>query len=76
MKRSRWTRSILAAAIVAGACATLNRPARAEDQPDLPVVDISGQTPRQVIIAAGTEETYQGHPTTLLMPDGKTIFAV
>lgn len=28
------------------------------------------------MIAAGTTETYQGHPTTVLMPDGKTIFAV
>lgn len=43
---------------------------------DLPVVDISGDTKRQVVIAAGTEKVYQGHPTTLLMPDGKTIFAV
>lgn len=42
----------------------------------LPVVDISGDTGRQVVIAAGTETVYQGHPTTLLMPDGKTMFAV
>ena len=42
----------------------------------LPTVDISHQPKRHVIIAAGTEETYQGHPTTLLMPDGKTLFAV
>lgn len=46
------------------------------DGPDLPLVDISGETQRQVVIAAGTEEVYQGHPTTLLMPDGKTLFAV
>lgn len=42
----------------------------------LPVVDISTDTSRQVVIAQGTPETYQGHPTTVLMPDGKTIFAV
>ncbi len=42
----------------------------------LPLVDLSADTQRQVVIAAGTEETYQGHPTTVLMPDGKTIFAV
>jgi hypothetical protein len=42
---------------------------------DLPLVDISGETNRHVIIAAGTETIYQGHPTTLLMPDGKTMFA-
>ncbi len=41
-----------------------------------PLVDISDEAHRHVIIAAGTEEVYQGHPTTLLMPDGKTMFAV
>jgi len=50
--------------------------ATAADGPDLPYVDISGEAERHTIIAAGTEETYQGHPTTLLMPDQKTIFAV
>lgn len=44
--------------------------------PDLPLVDISAETHRHVIIAAGTEDIYQGHPTTLLMPDGKTMLAV
>ncbi len=39
-------------------------------------IDISSQTHRHVIIAKGTQEVYQGHPTTVLMPDGKTIFAV
>ena len=42
----------------------------------LPVVDISGETNRQVVIAAGTSSVYQGHPTTLLMPDNRTMFAV
>lgn len=46
-----------------------------EQKPDIPFVDISEETQRQVVIAAGTEKVYQGHPTTLLMPDGKTIFA-
>ena len=45
-----------------------------EEKPDLPVVDLSGQKNRQVVVAAGTDQVYQGHPTTLLMPDGKTIF--
>lgn len=44
--------------------------------PDMPVADLSGDTSRQVVIAAGTESVYQGHPTTLLMPNGKTMFAV
>ena len=43
---------------------------------NLPVVDISQLTQRHVIVAAGTEQVYQGHPTTLLMPDGKTMFCV
>lgn len=42
----------------------------------LPVVDLSQDTTRHVIIAQGTAEVYQGHPTTLLMPDGKTMFCV
>lgn len=48
----------------------------AEVQTGLPVVDLSQETQRHVIIAAGTETVYQGHPTTLLLPDGKTMFAV
>ncbi|MDB4759416.1 glycoside hydrolase [Akkermansiaceae bacterium] len=44
--------------------------------PDLPLLDLSGQTERHVVIAEGTEKVYQGHPTTLLMPDGKTMFCV
>lgn len=42
----------------------------------LPTVDLSGETRRHVIVARGTEDVYQGHPTTLLMPDGKTMFCV
>ncbi|MDR2705645.1 MAG: glycoside hydrolase [Planctomycetaceae bacterium] len=48
----------------------------AEEKPDMPLIDISGDSGRQVVIAAGTPEIYQGHPTSLLMPDGKTIFVV
>jgi hypothetical protein len=58
--------------LAAAAAITIN--AQPADRP--PVIDISGETDRHVIIAAGTEEVYQGHPTTLLMPDGKTLFAV
>jgi hypothetical protein len=45
-------------------------------QDELPVIDISRQQRRHVVIAAGTKEIYQGHPTTLLMPDNKTMFCV
>lgn len=44
--------------------------------PNLPIIDISRETHRHVIIARGTDDVYQGHPTTVLMPDGKTIFCV
>lgn len=43
---------------------------------ELPLADISGWKRRQTVIAAGTTNVYQGHPTTVLMPDGKTLFAV
>ena len=42
----------------------------------LPVVDLSKDTARQVVIAEGTEEVYQGHPTTVHLPDSNTLFAV
>ncbi len=47
-----------------------------EENSGLPVIDISGDENRQTVIAAGTPDVYQGHPTSLLMPDGKTIFVV
>ena len=42
----------------------------------LPTVDLSGDTNRQVVVAQGTKAVYQGHPTTVLMPDGRTMFCV
>ncbi|MBI1346970.1 exo-alpha-sialidase [bacterium] len=51
-------------------------PVFAADQPDLPLLDLSDDASRQVVIAAGTPTLYQGHPTTVLMPDGKTIYCV
>jgi hypothetical protein len=48
----------------------------AEEMPNLPLIDLSGQKERQVVVAAGTPTLYQGHPTTLMMPDGKTIYCV
>lgn len=48
----------------------------AQNHRELPLIDISQETFRHVIIAEGTEDIYQGHPTTLLLPDGKTMFCV
>jgi hypothetical protein len=38
----------------------------AQEKPNLPLVDLSGQKERQVVVGAGTEAIYQGHPTPLL----------
>lgn len=48
----------------------------AADGPDLPMLDISADTARHVIVAQGTPEVYQGHPTTVVLPDGQTVFCV
>lgn len=64
MLKSSW----IGVAVLVGAVA-----ARAAEPP---LVDLSGETARQVVVAAGTEKTYQGHPTALLMPDGRTMFCV
>lgn len=45
-------------------------------QANLPLIDISAETERHVIIAEGTETVYQGHPTTVLLADGKTMYCV
>ena len=42
--------------------------------PNLPWVDISGHKFRQIVIAAGTPDLYNGHPTTVLFDDGRTMF--
>jgi hypothetical protein len=39
----------------------------------LPVVDLSADVERQVVVEAGAPEIYQGHPTTALLPDGKFV---
>ena len=39
----------------------------------LPFLDISADTARHTVVAAGTEEVYQGHPTTVLTRTGKLL---
>lgn len=51
-------------------------PAVASDGPDIATLDVSGDSQRQTVIAAGTRETYQGHPTTLLLPGTDTLLCV
>lgn len=49
---------------------------RIEQEARFPVVDLSQDTARQNVIAAGTPQLYQGHPTMVQMADKKTLFAV
>lgn len=42
----------------------------------LRILDISQETRRHVIVAQGTPQEYQAHPTTVLLADNKTIFCV
>ncbi|MEX2187381.1 MAG: sialidase family protein [Pirellulales bacterium] len=41
----------------------------------IPLVDLAGQTERQVIVDR-EQEQYLGHPTTVLLEDGKTMLCV
>jgi hypothetical protein len=70
---ARMTRPLLSFALLLGAFSAVPKANGAEP---LPVIDLSQDTIRHVIIAQGTPATYQGHPTTLLLPDGKTMFCV
>lgn len=45
-------------------------------QDSVPTIDLSHDSARQVIIAQGTSEQYQGHPYSVIMPDGLTVFCV
>lgn len=42
----------------------------------LRAIDISEQTDRQVVLARGNAEEYHAHPTTVLLPDQKTMMCV
>ena len=70
---------LVAAGLLAkGACAGDAAAAKTQwaEASAFPVVDLSRDVARQTVIAAGTTNLYQGHPTTALMADGQTIFAV
>ncbi len=42
-------------------------------QPNLPWVDLSAQKERQIVISQGKADLYNGHPTTVLLDDNRTI---
>jgi hypothetical protein len=76
MKLTTLLSCALALAALPTAGAVEPPPTPVASHPELGYVDLSGDKARQVVIAAGTETTYQGHPSTLLLPDGKTLFCV
>lgn len=41
--------------------------------PNLPWIDLSNQKGRQIIIASGKPDLYNGHPTTVMLNNNKTI---
>ena len=42
----------------------------------LPVIDLTPDTSRLTVIAQGTDTIYQGHPTTIVSPNGRSLFCV
>lgn len=45
-------------------------------QATIKFVDLSSLTGRHSVVARGTESLYNGQPTTVLLPDGKTMYCV
>ncbi|MGL5683190.1 MAG: sialidase family protein [Marinifilaceae bacterium] len=46
----------------------------AQHKPNMPWIDLSNHVEKQQIIAQGTKSLYNGHPTTIMLDDNKTIF--
>lgn len=40
----------------------------------IPTIDISSESHRQSVVAQGAERDWQGHPHTVLLPNGRTVF--
>lgn len=60
---------------LAGAAFSAARLPEPSEGTELPMIDISRDTARQTVIASGAGGVYQGHPTTVVAPDG-TIYCV
>ncbi|WP_334319750.1 glycoside hydrolase [Termitidicoccus mucosus] len=67
---------VLLSALLASVPARAQGYVPASREMPIPTLDLSGDASRQVVVARGTEEIYQGHPTTVLLPDGKTMYCV
>lgn len=81
MQRRQFVQGMLAAGTMPALKAIAGKgPSRKIPQLDsyhgVPTLDLSADTSRQCVVAQGTADVYQGHPTTLLSLDAKTIYAV
>jgi hypothetical protein len=64
------------ACVMAGAMASGDKPRPAQPRGySIPLIDLAGEKQRQVIVDKEPGQ-YLGHPTTVLLEDGKTIIAV
>lgn len=48
----------------------------AQSRSNMPWVDISSLKSKQIVIAQGTKDLYNGHPTTVMLDDNKTMYCV
>ena len=58
---------------VAASAALLGAERAAATAETFPWVDLSGDKTKDVIVAEGRPDLYQGHPTTALLPDGTVV---
>lgn len=71
--RNPWARTFLGSiSLLALSLAAATQPAQFAG---IPLIDVSSETARIVTVDREAGQ-YLGHPTTVLMPDGRTIFAV
>ena len=67
---------VVSAVMAAPACGKkAGRPAPVSLGYSIPLVDLAGETERQVVVDRESGQ-YLGHPTTVLLEDGRTIIAV
>ncbi len=65
--------SLLLAALIGSGATDASSRGESPDRPDIPTVDLSADTDRQTVIAAGMADLYQGHPTTITLPAGEIL---
>ncbi|MDD3546450.1 MAG: sialidase family protein [Kiritimatiellae bacterium] len=66
-------KTLYAGWVLAGALCAVSSEA---DEANLKTVDLSQDIGRHAVIAEGALDVYQGHPTTVSLPGGRTVFCV